>query len=241
MTSNEKRTTKLLKINWPGALILCLFVVISTLSVNGCGGTFRAYPNEGDVNGTWNLSLTKSNVSVRETKLSITQEERYQPFSGSTSDGATLDGTLDRENIVITLHNSDGSTTTLTGTVVDGWNEFAGSYTSTGSDGSGTWSANRVVGPKALSVSPTSATLSCSAGEIATFVVTGGTKASYSVTASSNGSLVTISTTTLTTDGKFTVTALTSCAGTSGTSTVVNLTVTDTATSITVPVTVSNP
>ncbi len=225
--------------NWPEAVILCLVIVISSLSVNGCGGTFRSYPNEGDVNGTWNLSLTQSNVSVRETKLSITQEERYHPFSGSTSDNATLDGTLDRENIVITLHNSDGSTTTLTGTVIDGWNEFSGSYTSTGSDGAGTWSANKVVGPKTLSVSPTSATLSCSAGESTTFVVSGGTKASYSVTASSNGSLVTISTTTLTTDGKFTVTALTSCAATDGT--VVNLTVTDTATTVTVPVTISNP
>jgi hypothetical protein len=81
--------------------------------------------------------------------------------------------------------------------------------------------------------------LSCSLGQFATFVVTGGTRASYSVAASSNGSLVFISTATLTTNGQFTVAAATACAGTNGT--IVNLTVTDNATLVTVSVTISNP
>lgn len=226
--------------NWPGAVFLCLLVVIFSLSVHGCGGSFRKYPNQGEVSGTWDLSLTQSNVSVRETKLFITQEERYKPFSGTTSDGATLTGTLDDDNIVITLNNTGGSTTTLTGTVINGWKEFSGAYTSTGSDGSGTWIATKSVPtPTAISVAPLSATLSCSAGQSTTFVVSGGTRASYSVAISSNGSLVTLSTATLTANGQFTVTASTDCAGTNGAT--VNLTVTDKATSVTVPVTISNP
>jgi len=222
------------KRNWPE------LVVILSLLVHGCGGyTFYENIDQGKVNGTWDLSLTQSDVSVRGTKLFITQEKRYDPFSGTTSDNATLTGTFDGNNVVITLNNADGTTTTLTGSASDDWKTLSGAYTSTGSNGSGTWSANKEVAPTAISVTPSAAILSCSAGEIATFVVAGGTLASYSVTASSNGSLVTISTATLKTNGQLTVTAATACAGTDGT--IVNLTVTDNATSVTVPVTISNP
>lgn len=239
MRSNEERTRKNHKMNCP-AVILCLLIVVISLSVNGCGGTFRKFPNQGEVGGTWDLSLTRSNVSVRETKLFITQEERYDPFTGTTSDNATLTGTVTGDNISITLNNADGSTTTLTGTVIDGWKEFSGEYTSTGSDGSGTWKATKSTpAPSAVAVTPSSATLSCSAGQSATFTVTGGTRSSYSVTTSSNGSLINLSTDTLKANGQFTVTAVTNCAGTDGAT--VSLTVTDTATTVTVPVTISNP
>ncbi len=213
--------------------------MILTLLVYGCGGTFYTSVNQARVSGTWDLSLTASDVTVRETKLSLTQEKRYDPFSGTTADNATLTGIFEGNNVVITLSNADGTTTTLTGGASNDWNTLSGTYTSTGSDGSGTWSANREVAPTAISVTPSAATLSCSAGQSTTFVVRGGTLASYSVTTSSSGSLVTISTTTLTTNGQFTVTASTTCAGTSGT--IVNLTVTDNATSVTVPITISNP
>lgn len=215
-------------------------VVLSSLLVHGCGGyTFYENINQGKVGGTWDLSLTQSNVSVRETKLFITQEQRYDPFSGTTSDNATLTGTFNGNNVVITLSNANGTTTTLTGSANDAWNTLSGTYTSTGPDGSGTWSANEEVAPAAIVVTPSAATLSCSLGQSATFLVQGGTPASYSVTASSNGTLVTISASTLTTTGQFTVTAATACAGTNGT--VVNLAVTDITTSVTVPVTISNP
>lgn len=217
-----------------------MLIVILSLLVHACGGTFLEYPDQGNVGATWNLSLNQSDVSVRVVQLFLKQEKRYAPFSGTTSDNATVDGTLNGDNIVINLDNADGSTTTLTGTASNAWGTFSGTYTSTGSDGSGTWRANRKSSPKAaISVTPSSATLSCSAGESATFDVTGGTPASYSVTASSNGSLVTLSTTTLTTNGEFTVTAATACAGTDGA--IVNLTITDKSTSATVQVTISNP
>ena len=221
------------KMNWPE------LVVLLSLLLHGCGGyTFYEDINQGKVSGTWDLSLTQSNVSVRETKLSITQDKRFDPFSGTTSDNATLTGTFDGNNFVITLNNSDGTTTTLPGSASKDWNTLSGTYTSTGSDGSGTWQANREIAPRGISVTPSAATLSCSLGQTASFLVTGGTPASYSVTASSNGSLVTISTDTLTTNGQFTVTA-TACAGANGT--IVNLKVTDNASSVTVPVTISNP
>jgi hypothetical protein len=48
--------------NWPE------LVVILSLLVHGCGGyTFYEDINQGKVSGTWDLSLTQSNVSVRET------------------------------------------------------------------------------------------------------------------------------------------------------------------------------
>ncbi|HET6515374.1 MAG TPA: hypothetical protein VFG09_09475 [Thermodesulfovibrionales bacterium] len=193
------------------------------------------------MNGTWNLSLDRSNVSVRETELSLTQEERYGPFSGTSSDNATLTGTLNSESIVITLNNADGSVTTLTGVASKDWKSFSGTYTSTGSDGSGTWSLPKSVpAPAALSVTPSSATLSCSAGESQTFTATGGTRASY-VVGVTNLSLVTLDTSTLTTNGKFTVTASNACTGANGS--IVTLTVTDTSTSdkVAATVTISNP
>jgi len=215
-------------------------VVLLCLLGHGCGGyTFYENINQGKVSGTWDLSLTQANVSVRATKLSITQEERFGPFSGTTSDNATLSGIFDGNNVVITLNNTGGTTTTLNGSASDDWNTLSGSYTSTGPDGSGTWLAKREIVPTPISVTPSSTTLSCSAGQSAIFFVKGGTLASYSVTASSNESLVTIDTTTLTTNGQFTVTASTACTGASGT--IVNLTVTDNATSATVPITISNP
>ena len=221
--------------NWPE------LVVIMSLLVHGCGGyTFYEDINQGKVSGTWDLSLAQSNVSVRDTKLSITQEKRYDPFSGTTSDNATLTGTFDGNNVVITLNNADGTTTTLTGGASDNWETLSGAYTSTGSDGSGTWLANKEVPPAALSVTPSAATLSCSSEQTATFVVTGGTLASYSVTASSNGSLVTISTSTLTTNGQFTVKA-NACTAATTNGTIVQLNVTDNTTSVTVQVTISNP
>jgi hypothetical protein len=219
--------------NWPE------LVMIVSLFVYGCGGTFYTYIDQGKVAGTWDLSLTQSDVSVRATKLSIIQEKRYDPFSGTTTDNATLTGTFNGNDVVITLNNADGTTTTLTGSASNAWNTLSGEYTSTGANGSGTWSADREVAPRGISVAPTAATLSCSSGQSKTFVVSGGTPASYSVAAASNGTLVTISTTTLTTNGQFSVTAVTPCAGTNGT--IVNLTVKDNATSVTVPVTISNP
>jgi len=221
------------KTTWPE------LVVLSSLLVHGCGYTYYSDINQGKVSGTWDLSLTQSDVSVRQTKLSITQENRYDPFSGNTSDNATLTGTFDGNNVVITLNNANGTTTTLSGGASNAWGTLSGTYTSTGSDGSGTWVANKEVVLAALTVTPSLATLSCSLGQTATFVVKGGTPASYSVTASSNENLVTISTTSLTVDGQFTVTAATTCAGTNGT--LVNLSVTDNTTSVTVPITISNP
>jgi hypothetical protein len=194
--------------------------------------------------GTWNLTLTQPGApSVRATELYIRQDERYDPFSGTTADGATFTGTFDtRSDIVITITNADNSTTTLTGSDSNSWNTFSGTYTSTGSDGSGTWIADRNVPPPTLSplsVSPTSATLSCSTLQSKQFTVKGGTRASYSVTATSNGSLVALDTGSLTTSGIFTVTANT-CSAVSGT--VVSLTVSDgTSTPVTLPVTISNP
>jgi hypothetical protein len=221
--------------------------VILFLLVHGCGDyTFYAHIDQGRVSGAWDLSLVQSDVSVRDTKLSITQEKRYDPFFGTTSDSATLTGSFDGNNVVIVLNNADGTTTTLTGSARNDWKTLSGAYTSTGSNGSGTWWASREVAPTPtptpvppVSVAPSAAILSCSAGQFATFVVTGGTLASYSVTASSNGSLVFISTATLTTSGQFTVTAATACAGINGT--IVNLTITDSASSVTVPVTITNP
>ncbi len=225
-------------INWPKAFHFCLLGVVLTLSFYGCGGTFRSFPGEGDVSGTWELVLVKSGVTVRSPQISITQKERFDDFTGTTSDGGTLTGTLSGNNTSITLNNADGSTTTLTGTLSDDWKSMTGAYTSTGPDGSGTWSATRPETPK-LVVAPTSAALSCSQGQSATFGVTGGTTADYTVVASTNGSLVTLSTSTLTTNGQFTVTANTSCGGANGA--VVNLTVSDGSASVTVPVTISNP
>jgi hypothetical protein len=73
-----------------------------------------------------------------------------------------------------------------------------------------------------------------------TFVVTGGIPSKYSVVASTNGTLVTLSAiTTSTTSGQFTVTA-NACSVANG-STIVNLLVSDTVTSVTVPVTILNP
>jgi hypothetical protein len=220
------------------AFVLCLFVVIFSLSLCGCGGTFRSFPGEGDVSGNWNLFLTKSNMSAGGARpFTLTQTDNT--ISGTTSDGATLTGTISGNTIAFTLSNTDGTTTTLAGTVSDDWKTMSGTYTSTGSDGSGTWSATKNAPTPALEVTPTSATLSCSGGTFATFTVTGGTPSTYSVAPSTNGTLVKLTTSTLTTNGQFTVTAETACAGSNGT--IVNLTVTDTATSITVPVTVSNP
>ena len=221
-------------------------VMLLSLLVHGCGGTFYEYVKEGRMDGAWDLSLAQSNVSVRTTKLSITQEKRFGPFSGATSDNATLTGTLDGDNIVITLSNADGTTTTLTGSASNFWNTFSGTYTSTGSGGSGTWSATREVATPtptptpAISVTPTEATLSCSLGQPAAFAVTGGTRASYSVTPLLNGSLVVISDGLLTTTGQFTVAADTACAGANGT--VVALSVTDHITTpVTVQITITNP
>lgn len=222
------------KINWPELAVILSLVVL------GCGGHFYTDIDQGKVGGTWDLSLTQSNVSVRETKLSITQGKRYDPFTGTTSDNATLTGTFSGNNVVITLNNADGTTTTLTGGANNAWNTLSGAYTSTGSDGSGTWRADKEVAPTptAISVTPSTATLHCSAGDKQTFTVTGGTLANYSVTPTSNA-LVTIDFATLKTDGKFTVTALTACPGTDGTT--VDLTITDNATSAHVTVTISNP
>ena len=234
-----EKMRKCQKMNLPKVFSLCLLVAVLSLALCSCGGKFRTYPGEGDISGTWNLVLTKSNVTVRETQLFIIQKDRYdEVFSGTTSDSATLTGTLSGNSTSIILNNSDGSTTTLTGTLSDDWKAIRGTYTSTGPDGSGTWSALRP-GPGALSVAPANAALSCSEGQSATFTATGGTRANYTVVASTNGSLVTLSTTALATNGQFTVTANTSCAGSDGT--VADIIVSDTSTSITIPVTISNP
>jgi hypothetical protein len=218
---------------WP------VLVVILSLFVHGCGGHFYTHIDQGKVGGDWDLSLTQSSVSVRETKLSITQEKRYDPFSGTTSDNATLTGVFEGNNVVITLNNSDGSTTTLTGGASNDWNTLSGAYTSTGPDGSGTWRADKEVAPPGISVSPQSATLSCSAGDSKTFTVTGGTLANYSVSPTSND-LVTIDVANLKTDGTFTVTA-NACTAATVDGTTVDLTVTDSVTSVTVTITISNP
>ncbi len=226
-------------INWAKAFRFCLLVAILSLSIYGCGGTFRSFPGEGDVSGTWDLVLVKSGVTVRSPQLSITQKERFEDFTGTTSDGATLTGSLSGNNISFILNNADGSTTTLDGKLSDDWKSMSGTYTSTGSDGSGTWSADRPALSPKLTVAPASADLSCSQGQSATFTVTGGTTAKYTVIASENGNLVALSTTFLTTNGQFTVAANTQCAGTDGT--VVKLAVSDGTSSVTVPVTISNP
>ncbi|MFI5294578.1 MAG: hypothetical protein ACHQ0Y_06075 [Thermodesulfovibrionales bacterium] len=162
---------------------------------------------------------------------------------GTTADGALLTGTISgADNITLILANADRTTTTLSGTAGPDWKTMSGTYTSTGSDGSGTWSATKILPtptPAPLAVSPTSATLSCGAGTSQPFTVTGGTRSKYSVSITQNASLVTLSTTTLTTNGQFTVTA-NPCSAVSGST--VNLTVTDTViTPVTVPVTISNP
>ncbi len=220
------------------AFLLSLFVVISSLSLVDCGGSFRSFPGEGDVSGSWNLVLTPSGASALAAKL-CTFDQTDHNISGTTSDSGTVTGSVSGKDIDLTLNNADGTTTTLTGTVSDNWKEMSGTYTSTGSDGSGDWSATKNVPVQSLSVSPKSATLSCSAGATQTFTATGGTRSKYSVTATTNSTLVTISTDTLTTNGQFTVTANT-CTGSSG-STDVNLAVTDTATTVNVTVTVTNP
>ena len=235
----EEKMRKCQRMNLPKVFPLCLLVVVLSFALCNCGGKFRSYPGEGDVSGTWNLVLTESNVAVRGTQLFIIQKDRYdEVFSGTTSDSATLTGTLSGNSTSIILNNSDGSTTTLTGTLSDDWKAIRGTYTSTGSDGSGTWSALRP-GPGALSVTPANAALSCSEGQSATFTATGGTRANYTVVVSANEGLITLSTTGLATSGQFTVTANTSCGGSDGA--VADLVVSDTTTSITVPVTISNP
>ncbi len=224
--------------NWRKALFVSISILIFSLSIYACGGGFLEFPDEGNVGTKWNLSLSENGQSVRETQLILKQEKRFAPFTGTTDDGATVTGSLNGDNIFMTLENSDGSTTTLTGKAKNEWNTFSGTYESTGSDGSGTWIANRKAQAKALAVSPTSATLSCSIGESQIFTVTGGTVANYKVTASNN--LVTLDTSTLTTDGQFTVTAA-ACSAVSGST--VTLTVTDTssAATVTATVTIANP
>ena len=223
--------------NRPKAYLLNLFIVILSLSFFSCGGSFRSFPGEGDVSGSWNLVLTPSGASALAAKL-CTLDQTDHNISGTTSDGGTITGTVSGKNIDLTINNAGGTTTTLTGTVSDNWKEMSGTYTSTGSDGSGDWSATKNVPLQSLSVSPKSATLSCSAGASQTFTATGGTRSKYSVTASTNETLVTLSTTTLTTNGQFTVTA-NACSGASGST--VNLAVTDTATTVNVSVTITNP
>ena len=242
--SNRKRMRRFRTINRVRVFSFCLFVGLFSLAIHGCGGTFLEYNNQGDVSGTWSLTLTQPGVpSVRATQLYIRQDKRYDPFSGTTADNATFTGTFNgRNDIIITLTNADKSTTTLTGTVSNSWNTLSGTYASTGSDGSGTWTSDRNVPPPTpalLSASPSSATLSCSTLQSQQFTVTGGTRASYSVTATTNGNLVTLTTADLTTTGIFTVSA-NACSAASGT--VVSLTVSDnSSTPVTVLVTISNP
>lgn len=229
---------KFRNVYWPKVSLFFLLVVFLSLPLYQCGGTFRTFPSQGEVDGTWNLVLTRDGVTERSPQLSITQNERYGDFSGTTSDGATLTGTFNVNIVTIILNNADGSVTTLNnGEFSDNGRAISGSYSSTASDGSGTWTASRL--PPSLGVTPKSATLSCSVGQPQTFTATGGSRANYSVVATQNGTLVTLSTTTLTTNGQFTVTANTTCTGADGT--VVSLTVSDTVTSIPVTVTISNP
>ncbi len=227
--------------DWPKALLLCLFVVILSVSLFGCGGTFRSFPNEGDVSGSWNLFLTPSGASTL-AAIPCTLTQTDNTISGTKSDGATITGTVSGNDVALTLNNLDGTTTTLAGTAGPDWKTMSGTYTSTGSDGSGDWSATKNLPPAPLAVSPTSAALSCSGttgvptSQI--FTVTGGTLSNYSVAASPTG-LVTLSTTTLTTNGKFSVTPGTCPA--SGTTAIATLTVTDTVSTVIVQVTISNP
>lgn len=226
-------------VNWPKVFLFGLSVVLLTLPLYHCGGRFRTFPSQGEVDATWNLVLTKDGVTVRSPQLFITQKERYGDFLGTSSDGATLTGAFDVNTVTITLNNADGSTTTLNnGEFSNDGGTMSGAYTSTGADGSGTWIANKPFTPPSLSVTPQSATLSCSAGQSQTFTVTGGTLSKYSVSPT-NETVVTLSTNTLTTNGQFTVTAVTACAGPNGT--IVTLMVTDTTTSVQVPVTISSP
>ncbi len=219
---------------------LLSFVIIFSLSLSGCGGTFRSFPGEGDISGTWSLVLTPSGASeLAPRTLNLMQTDGN--VSGTTADGATVTGTVKGENIDLTLNNADATTTTLTGTAGADWKSMAGTYTSTGSEGSGTWSATKNIS-KSLAVSPTSATLSCTGttgAQSQIFTVTGGTQSKYSVTITSNASLIKLTTDTLTTNGKFTVAADSTCPG--GASTDVGLTVTDTVTPINLTVTITNP
>lgn len=218
------------------AFLFCLFALILSLSLFGCGGSFRSFPGEGDVSGSWNLVLTPTGASPLAAKL-CTLDQTDHNISGTTSDGGTITGTVSGKNIDLTINNAGGTTTTLTGTVGGDWKTMSGTYTSTGPGGSGDWSATKNILPQSLSVSPLTATLSCSAGTSQPFTATGGTRSKYSVTASTNATLVTLSTTTLTTNGQFTVTA-NACSGASG---VVQLDVTDSATTVKVSVTITNP
>jgi hypothetical protein len=225
--------------DWPKAFLLGFFMVIVSLSPFGCGGTFRSFPNEGDISGNWTLFLSSSG-----TQKVLTLAQTGENIAGTTSDGGTITGSVSGSDVSLTINNVGGTTTILAGTASSDWKTMSGTYTSTGSDGSGTWTATKIIPtptPAPLAVSPTSATLSCSAGTSQVFTVTGGSLSNYSVTSTQNPTLVTLSTTTLTTNGQFTVTANTAaCTGASGL--IVNLTVADTvSTSVTVPVTVSNP
>ena len=227
-------------VNWPKVFLFGLLVVLLTLPLYHCGGRFRTFPSQGEVDATWNLVLTKDGVTVRSPQLFITQKERYGDFLGTSSDGATLTGAFDVNTVTITLNNADGSTTTLNnGEFSNDGGTMSGTYTSTGADGSGTWIATKPFTPPSLSVTPQSSTLSCSAGQSQTFTVTGGSPANYSVVATLTGDLVTLSTTALTTNGQFTVTANTTCIAVNGTA--VNLTVSDVVTSTPVTVTISSP
>jgi hypothetical protein len=232
--------------NRPKAFLLCLFVVILSLSLFGCGGTFRSFPNEGDVSGNWTLFLVSSGTSSIGPKV-MTLAQTDKNIVGTTADGALLTGTISgADNITLILANADRTTTTLSGTAGPDWKTMSGTYTSTGSDGSGTWSATKILPtptptptPAPLTVAPAAVTLSCS-GQTGltstTFQVNGGTPSKYTVTASPT-TLVILSTTTLTTNGQFTVTA-NACSAPSA---VVTLTVTDTVTSVNVTATISNP
>ncbi len=225
------------------AYLPCLFAVILFLFLFGCGGTFRSFPGEGDVSGGWTLFLTPSNMPTLGTRL-LTLDQKDNNISGTTS-GATITGTVSGNNIVLTLANSDGTTTTLDGTVGADWKTMSGTYTSTGSDGAGTWSATKngsTPTPTALSVTPTRATLSCSGRTSQTFVVTGGTPSKYSAVVSTQANFVTLSTTSLTTTGQFTVTA-NACISSRipGDGLIVVIDVTDTTTRSQGYVTISNP
>jgi len=222
------------------AFLFCLFALIISLSLCGCGGSFRSFPGEGDVSGSWNLVLTPTGASALAAKL-CTLDQTDHNISGTTSDGGTITGTVSGKNIDLTINNAGGTTTTLAGTVDGDWKTMSGTYTSTGPDGSGNWSATKNIPLAPLSVTPTTATLSCTGttgSASQTFTATGGTRSKYSVTASTNTSLITLSTTTLTTNGQFTVTANNTC-GASGS--VVNLAVTDTTTTVNLTVTITNP
>ena|GEM_PF-3285402 len=241
---NSERVKRNARMNWIEAFCLCLFVGMLALSVHGCGGTFYEVQNQGDVAGTWNLVLTQPGVpTVRATQLTIRQDKRYDPFSGTTNDNATFTGTLNTNTVSIILNNPDGTVTTLTGTASSDWNSFSGTYTSTGTDGSGTWTADRNLPPPTiapLSVTPASSTLSCSGSsgsQSVTFQVKGGVRSSYSVT-NPNPNLVTLATANLTTTGFFSATANACTVAT----TTVSLSISDgTSTPVTVPVQVTNP